>query len=345
MKNTTMRPQLFQAHFQLTRRCNLACEFCGQHRGLIGCVKDDIRLDEWLAVAGEVQAMASETGAVPEITLWGGEPLLYPFFDELAENLHAGGFRLNLVTNGGLLDRHLASVAECIDHLFVSLDGPQEIHDSIRGAGVFARVAENLGKLNPARRGRLTFLTTLADGNVAQAAQLPLALAFLHPDEVVLQPMMYLTAEEIQKYRDFSRREFQSDYAELLGWRRDEDWEYLAALQAALREVEHTPYPFPVLYTPHRYPQMASSGACEAPWTRVHIRCDGAVGFCTDYFGFSAGNIRQQSLRAIFLGERAESFRQAVLDCALPTCDHCPWHRQHLLPCQNSFVKQTKVTA
>ena len=64
----------------------------------------------------------------------------------------------------------------------------------------------------------------------------------------------------------------------------------------------------------------------------MHIRHDGEVGFCTDYFGFSAGNVREQSLAAIFSGDRAERFRAAVRAHALPICRHCPWRDQPFPP-------------
>ena len=83
-------------------------------------------------------------------------------------------------------------------------------------------------------------------------------------------------------------------------------------------------------FTGHVYPRLNDEAPpCEAPFCRVHIRHDGAVGFCTDYFGFSAGNITERPLEEIFRGERAELFRAAVRENALPTCRHCPWRLQH----------------
>ena len=172
--------------------------------------------------------------------------------------------------------------------------------------------------------------SVVSDANVAGLAELPFQLAELGPDRIILQQLMYLSQAEIQAYRDFSRRTFGCDYPELEAWHREEDAGYLARLKEELAKIRKTDYPVPVEFTGHVYPRLNDEAPpCEAPFCRVHIRHDGAVGFCTDYFGFSAGNITERPLEEIFRGERAELFRAAVRENALPTCRHCPWRLQH----------------
>ena len=45
-----------------------------------------------------------------------------------------GGTGSGIVTNGTLLDRHAETVPDCLDKIYVSVDGPEQLHDSIRGA-------------------------------------------------------------------------------------------------------------------------------------------------------------------------------------------------------------------
>jgi MoaA/NifB/PqqE/SkfB family radical SAM enzyme len=317
---------LYSAHFQLTGRCNLACVFCGQNKGMLASEACELSVELWLKLAEEIREMA--VPRTSELMLWGGEPLLYPQFDWLAAELHKQGFKLGIVTNATLLHEHLEAVAENIDSINVSVDGTRSGHDAMRGEGVFDKLSANLKLLNLHRKGKLTFLTTVSDLNVKGISQLPFELAKLGCDEIVLQPLMYLTEKEIDSYRTFSRENWQQDYPELAAWHREEDNAYLAELESELAVVRQTAYPIPVRFTPHRYPQMDEVAPCSAPWHRVHIRHDGEVGFCTDYFGFSAGNVKNNSLKEIFYGERAGLYRKAVEDNALSTCDHCPWRRQ-----------------
>ena len=55
------------------------------------------------------------------------------------------------------------------------------------------------------------------------------------------------------------------------------------------------------------------------------------------FFGFSAGNVRKESLAEIFRNERAEAFRRAQKNGELPICSHCPWCRQEIENNINKF--------
>ncbi len=287
----------------------------------------ELPLPVWLRTAAELKQAAAASGRTAKIALWGGEPLLYSGFDTLAEQLYHDGFELEIVTNGTLIDHHSDTLCECLDTIHVSLDGFGAAHDAVRGAGVFERVRRNLPLLKR-RRGKLVFLCTISDANVDRMAQLPHQLAELGPDEIVLQQLMYLTGPEIAAYRDFSRRIFGCDYPELEAWRRDDDRDYLTMLREGVLQVAQEHYPVPVRFTPHLYPDHAGTPACSAPEHRVHIRHDGAIGFCTDYFGFTAGNICDGSLEMIFNSPGAVAFRNAVAEEQLPICRHCPWRLQ-----------------
>ena len=316
------------AHFQLTGRCNLHCRFCGQSKGMLAAGESELPVETWLRLAREVRALADTPE--PEVTLGGGEPLLYSGFPRLARRLKEEGFRVAAVTNGTLIDRMPELLCEYPDVIHLSIDGFGAVHDAVRGSGVFDRVRRNL-ELIRERRGKLIFLTTVSDANVAELAELPEQLAELGPDEIVLQQLMYLTPAEIAAYRKFSVENFGCDYPELEAWRREDDAAYLAMLRRQLAALAKRSHPVPVRFTPHSYPdRLPDAPACRAPFRRVHIRHDGAVGFCTDYFGFSAGNVKELPLEAICRSPAAERYRAGVRSGELPICDHCPWRLQQL---------------
>ena len=191
-----IKPQITSIHFQLTGRCNLRCIFCGQQNGMFGgCLKDrEIPPQKWFEIADSLRGLSPK----PEIVLWGGEPLLYEQFDELARHLHDSGFELGIITNGTLIDRHAELLNRCFKTIYISLDGDAPYHNRIRGKGVFERVAHNVSLLKN-RSGRLIFLSTLADENVDSAPGLPLILGKLGPDLIHLQRLMYFTRAEIER--------------------------------------------------------------------------------------------------------------------------------------------------
>lgn len=314
-------PQITSIHFQLTGRCNLRCIFCGQQNGMFDDRSRSRELppEKWMEIAESLRASDPK----PQIILWGGEPLLYEQFDPLARHLHESGFELGVITNGTLIDRHAELLNRCFKAIYISLDGDAPYHNRIRGNGVFERVKANIGLLKE-RSGRLIFLSTLADENVDSAPELPRVLGALGPDLIHLQRLMYFTRAEINAYRDWLRSEFQSDDPTIEVWHREDDSDYRRKLENALAEVRRRAaageYPCPVFINPH-----GGGEHCLAPFRRVHIKYDGRVLFCTDFYGFDAGNVLDTPLQDLFLSEKADRYRRGIVAGRNPLCAHCSW--------------------
>lgn len=322
-----MVPKLTHLHFQLTGDCNLHCRFCGQNRGMRETGRTGMPLDFWLDLARQAVRLAAPQ--LPEITLWGGEPLLYGEFDELAARLHEPRqCRLHIVTNGTLIPRHAETLCRCMDEIFVSVDGDRSLTDEVRGSGTYDALSAGIDCLG-ARRGRLTLMAVVSDSNVDRMAELPDMLEHFHPDRVILAQLMYLSDAEIAAHRKAAQERFGQDYPELTEWRRNEDRDYLEKLRRGVEQLSRRSWPFEVQFTPHCHPGQLEAPPCRMPWQRLHIRNDGACGFCTDYFGFSAGNAREKSLEDIFHGAAAEAYRRTVQENALTSCRHCPWRLQY----------------
>jgi MoaA/NifB/PqqE/SkfB family radical SAM enzyme len=90
---------------------------------------------EWCGVVDQAAS------AHPAFYFSGGEPLLYRGLDQVLAHVKRRGLIAALVTNGSLLARHAERLVEIgVDNVTVSLDGPEAVHDAIRGVpGTFAR--------------------------------------------------------------------------------------------------------------------------------------------------------------------------------------------------------------
>jgi radical SAM protein with 4Fe4S-binding SPASM domain len=76
----------------------------------------------------------------PSFTITGGEPLLRSDLFDILPILATHGFEINLLTNGTLIDRRKAQQLESyIRSVQVSMEGPEDVHDSIRGKGTFRK--------------------------------------------------------------------------------------------------------------------------------------------------------------------------------------------------------------
>ncbi|MFZ2198241.1 MAG: radical SAM protein [Thermodesulfovibrionales bacterium] len=158
----------FFIQLHITERCNLRCSHCYQE----GNRSDEMTLGEIISIMDEVSEMLTaweEAYAVPfesSFTVTGGEPFLRSDFSAILAALNQRGFDTYVLTNGTLISREKArELADLgVRGVQISLEGPEQIHDSIRGAGSFA--ASMNGIHNIVNSGiELTLNTTLSEIN------------------------------------------------------------------------------------------------------------------------------------------------------------------------------------
>jgi MoaA/NifB/PqqE/SkfB family radical SAM enzyme len=114
--------------WNLTFRCNLRCRYCG------ACDAPRDELDAVTICAGLDELW--DLGA-RFITFGGGEPLMRRDLDRILRHAHEKGFQVFLSTNGWFLPARPA-LLQWTDHINLSLDGPEAVHDAVRGAGAFS---------------------------------------------------------------------------------------------------------------------------------------------------------------------------------------------------------------
>lgn len=126
----------------LTQHCNLRCPHC---------IRDDVTTVQSLdlPLVKSIVEQAAHLFDRVDVSLTGGEPLLYPEFGELVDFLAARGLTYRFVSNGWhmgrvmpILDRHPPA------HVRLSLSGVDErSHDAVRGRGSFTRVLKSVALL------------------------------------------------------------------------------------------------------------------------------------------------------------------------------------------------------
>ncbi|MGJ0424680.1 radical SAM protein [Methylocystis sp.] len=147
---TTIRPRTLE--FVITGACNLACSYCAtRERYKLPNGKNDI-LDEGTAFSFLELVHPFLTGQDVTLKFFGGEPLLgVGVIKAIVEKLKAWNIKSEkiIATNGLLLSDEITDFL--IENAFltlISLDGPQEIHDTNRvdhtGKGSYEKVLENV---------------------------------------------------------------------------------------------------------------------------------------------------------------------------------------------------------
>ena len=138
------KPQRLHAPFLVvwnyTKACNLKCKHCYANAGRIA--EDELTTEERKRVVEEL----SDAG-VAAISFSGGEPLMRKDFFEIAKLAASKYMFVSVATNGTLITKEVAEkMKECgVKYVEVSIDGPKEVHDAVRGVkGAFERAIEGV---------------------------------------------------------------------------------------------------------------------------------------------------------------------------------------------------------
>ena len=118
------------AEVDVTDNCNLRCKHCYHFMGKEEFKRKEVSVDVWKKRFNELYKKG-----IRFILLVGGEPALRNDVLMLADEIFPF---IYVITNGTI------KIPKNFNHLlFVSLDGMEEINDSIRGKGVFSKVINN----------------------------------------------------------------------------------------------------------------------------------------------------------------------------------------------------------
>ena len=116
----------------ITYRCNRKCPYCG-----LGQLNyDELSTGQILNIVNQLAGL----GAL-RISFTGGEPLLRDDIGEIIDYIHKIGIEAKINSNGSLVKEKIKDLIN-LDILNLSLEGPPEIHDAIRGEGSYQEVME-----------------------------------------------------------------------------------------------------------------------------------------------------------------------------------------------------------
>ncbi|MFA7373217.1 MAG: radical SAM protein, partial [bacterium] len=317
------RVKLQAVTIQLTRRCNLHCRMCGQwgEKGYQHSCRDQYEMDlsRWLLVADRLAPLK------PYITIWGGEPLLVPWLGDFCCHLAELGLQQSLVTNGVLLKGCVHSLKGLFEWIYISLDGPPEIHDLIRGVnGTFARIEDGIQRIRQEfPHQKLAVMTTLLPENMGRLGELAVYLRKWGMQDWLLSPQIFLSREQLQLY---------SEWLSSCGIRENTGASWLAEFSCGYggemaESVERLMADYPDLRLRLSADSMQSEQllpwyddpeadilplSCRAPWHRLSIRSDGSTSFCLDVSDGSLGSVLEKGIEEIFQGPEADRFRKEI---------------------------------
>lgn len=358
---------------RVTNLCNLRCPMCGQWgdtgiyrsdrfpasatdgererariRELIGA-KRQLALDDYVKLLDEIAPFQ------PIVSLFGGEPFLYPDLLPLVREVKKRGLTCTVITNGGRLEKNARELVEAgIDSIAVSIDGPPELHNRIRGqadsferaaAGVaaVARWREELGRALP----MLIAIVPITELNLTEIAPAIEALRGLPIDTINVGLRWFVPKEAGERYELVMKETFGVRAQSWKGF--DFEWgkgnaeghaRHMTDLVRLLKTLRRRRWMDSTLgkpwisFVPDVAPEQVPSyftdfdrvfghDLCPVAWYFAQVEPDGEVCFCGDFPDYFIGNVRRQAFAEIWRGERAQRFRAKLAKEPLPICNRC----------------------
>jgi radical SAM protein with 4Fe4S-binding SPASM domain len=357
---------------RVTNLCNLRCKMCGQwgetgiFRSQSGSaaatdgviererIRELIGLQRQLALADYVRLLDELAPSHPIISLFGGEPLLFPDILPLVGEIKRRGLTCTVITNGGRLEPLARDLVEAgIDSIAVSIDGPPEVHNRIRGsvdsfekaeAGIraIARWRRELGRPLPMTIAILP-VTELNIEAMPRAMEVLRAL----PLDTINVGLRWFVPEAVgAEYERVMREEFGVEATSWKGFEFDasaipatkaQETAELVRLLKTLRRRRYVDSTLGRPWTsfvpevpPEKVPDYFSDFGqtfghrmCPVAWYFAQVEPDGEVTFCGDFPDYFIGNVRKQTFREIWTGEKARRFRAKLAKEPLPICARC----------------------
>ncbi|MFQ5787353.1 MAG: radical SAM protein, partial [Thermodesulfobacteriota bacterium] len=126
-------PRPVSVNLQVTKHCNLDCPYCFADLETLREVQD-ISTKETFETIDELYKYGCR-----HIILMGGEPLIRTDIGEIIRYIKSKWMRCEIVTNGYFVECHVDDIKIC-DSVCISLDGPKEVYDRLRGNGCHNKV-------------------------------------------------------------------------------------------------------------------------------------------------------------------------------------------------------------
>ena len=346
-------------HMMPTEVCNLRCKSCGQW-GSTGFFKDDSRQNVTKSLDKDVFKTFIDQVAKfkPTIFLTGGEPFLHKDIVELIYHIKSRNLICWIVSNGTLFEKYAEDIVKAgVDVLYVSIDGPEDKHNEIRGMkDCYARLKTGIQKITKLKtelsvtRPKMCQISTISNHSYRNLPDLPGITEELGLDMLIIKHSYFTLSEAGKEYERIMGEHFDCKASSWEGWVRDDFGMDLDFIQKCLRDIQERKNKFLLSFFPHVeiddihkyysqdpklfYPIKTNgsiskgtyskkSMKCIAPWTHIMVYPNGDAMFCNDNPDYILGNINNDSFPDIWNNEKARKFRKFIKDRSLPICSRC----------------------
>jgi radical SAM protein with 4Fe4S-binding SPASM domain len=357
---------------RVTNLCNLRCKMCGQW-GDTGIYRSDgfsasatdgqteaarirelIGLNRQMALPDYVRLLDEVAPWQPIISLFGGEPLLYPDILPLVREIKSRGLTCTVITNGGRLEGYARELVEAgIDSIAVSIDGPEEVHNRIRGkSDAYQKAVDGVravAKWREKLKRPMPMQIAILPVTELNLEAIPAAVAALRelPIDTINVGLRWFVPKNVGAEYEAVMKEtfgvsgdswkgFEFDSKVMNGSRTRQMTDLVKLLKGLKRRrfldsARGKPWTSFVpdvraADVPEYFSDFSKTfghNLCPVAWYFAQVEPDGDVTFCGDFPDYVIGNVRKQTFREVWAGEKANRFREKLAKEPLPICNRC----------------------
>ncbi|MBN1782431.1 radical SAM protein [bacterium] len=343
MNNQRSHPLHFPEYvsFTVTHACNLSCRMCGQwsaggyirkRQKKLTCMQ----LSDWKRLVDE-----AANHKIRFILIRGGEPFLYKGIMDLVAHIHGKGIFVSIDTNGTCLENFAEELVRFSNmHITFSVDGPQSVHDEVRGMkGSFSKIKENIALLARLEKGKKKKISksicfTISPYSYRGLGKMPDVARRMRIGSINIVPYFYIPSQTGRTYEKELRENFNTRAYSWKGFRHESsgiDFEVFLEeyrkYRAGLGNVVNFPY---MDFTEEDYriwfrdaTTPVGDQACMNIEELIDVQPDGDANFCVDFPDYSIGNVLEASIGEIWIGPKARLFRDYRRRKPLAVCARC----------------------
>jgi radical SAM protein with 4Fe4S-binding SPASM domain len=335
---------------KLTNRCNLRCRHCyewndeGYHRNMAQQAQNaEMPLDI-------IQKIMKETREVKSnLYLWGGEPLYYGHFKELAEMIEEDNRITAICTNGIALEQQMDSILKIgpLLELLIPLEGFEEENDAIRGGGTYKIVVKAVDTLMELRRknifkGKVSLHIVI---NAKMLGKLSDFISFFEQkgvDSIFLCFPWYISDDTSFEMNSYFEQNFeflnQNRLTAKYSWdafKYGLDVSYTPAVIEEMKKIMGKEWKIRVRFQPDlkfsevhdfldgKYVPAQGRSKCLSISTRMDVLPDGSVSSCKHFPEFAIGSLEDMSVKELWNCEKFKEVRKVIDNGLMPVCSKC----------------------
>ncbi len=266
------------------------------------------------------------------------EPLIYPHLIESLAYANDHKLFTTVTTNAlNLKQKALGLVEAGLDEIYISLDGPEKIHNHIRGhKNSYNREIEGIKELIEHKPDmKISVFCVITEWNIGSLHDFLMELKHLPLQQVGFMHTNFTTNAMADAHNQVLHTDYPATYSnteEIDISKMDLD-----VLIKEIQSISKENYPFKVTFSPELHtkenistfylkPEIKIGKICNDVFRNVMIKSDGSVipahGRC---YNLTIGNIYEESIKEIWNSSIISKFRKKLIehDGLFPACTRC----------------------